>query len=135
MPGQASAIVLSKFPSPGDHGLVCSLLWQAVSSETSTWMNFIDKNAGFDARILFHDGFDFFDRSVEDTDACYFTIAHRANYRQQPLSAQSMISASMLPDDFFDTILVASLPKLQNQQAITPGASAHLQHIFIGNGR
>jgi hypothetical protein len=103
--------------------------------ETSTGVNFIDKHAGFDARVLVHEGFDCFDRSVEDADACYITAsAYRANNREQPTSPQGMIAASVFPDDFFGAILAASFPKLQNQQAILPAASAHPHHIFIGNG-
>lgn len=46
-------------------------------------MNFIDKNASFDLRALVHDGFDFFDSSVEDADACYLTaIADWAHNRE-----------------------------------------------------
>lgn len=72
--GALSRILLAHMIKRSLSGLSASkpeltrFFWQAVSGETSTRMNFIDKNASFDTGILVHEGFGFFDRSVKDRD-------------------------------------------------------------------
>src|SRR2546423_3350757 len=112
------------------------LLWYAASRKTSTGMYFIDQNSCLYSWVLVHDLCYFFDIRIKNSNTCYITsIRDRTNNREHSVRAESKISSSMFPNDFFGSLLILLWPSLQNDDALIPVLGYHLSLKLIANCR